>query len=351
MKKLCKNAAIMVGVVLLTYALGFLLRDVFDVWEHITTAFVFAVFLVALLTDGYVWGILSTFSAVLLINYAFTYPYFDVNFSATESLFSAAVMMVIALLTSGITTQLKRWKTLKAEGEMERMRANLLRAVSHDLRTPLTTIYGASSSILENYDKLTDTQKTRMIAGIQEDADWLIRMVENLLSITRIDSGNVKLIKTPIVLDELIDAVLLKFKKRYPTQTVTLDLPDTVIVIPMDALLIEQVIVNMLENVMHHAKDFTTLTLRVKMQDGWAVFEIEDDGCGIAKERMEHLFTGFNAAAADKADVHKRNAGIGLSVCATIIKAHGGTVCAENRKTGGALFRFKLETDEVENHE
>ena len=351
MKKLCKNAAIMVGVVLLTYALGFLLRDVFDVWEHITTAFVFAVFLVALLTDGYVWGILSTFSAVLLINYAFTYPYFDVNFSATESLFSAAVMMVIALLTSGITTQLKRWKTLKAEGEMERMRANLLRAVSHDLRTPLTTIYGASSSILENYDKLTDTQKTRMIAGIQEDADWLIRMVENLLSITRIDSGNVKLIKTPIVLDELIDAVLLKFKKRYPAQTVTLDLPDTVIVVPMDALLIEQVIVNMLENVMHHAKDFTTLTLRVKMQDGWAVFEIEDDGCGIAKERMEHLFTGINADAAEKVDIHKRNAGIGLSVCATIIKAHGGTVCAENRKTGGALFRFKLKTDEVENHE
>ena len=350
-KKLLKNAAITGSVMLLTYGLGFLLMDVFDVWEHITTAFVFAVFLVALLTEGYMWGILSTFSAVLLINYAFTYPYFDVNFSATESLFSAAVMIIIALLTSGITTQLKRWKTLKAEGEMERMRANLLRAVSHDLRTPLTTIYGASSSIIENYDRLTDTQKTQMICGIREDADWLIRMVENLLSITRFDSGNVKLNKTPIVLDELIDAVILKFKKRYPTQTVLLDLPDTLVVIAMDALLIEQVIVNMLENAIHHAGNFTALTLRVRMQGGTAVFEIEDDGCGIPKERLEHLFTGDYDITTDKADTQKRNAGIGLSVCATIIKAHGGTISAENRTSGGALFRFTLETDAVEQFE
>ena len=95
------------------------------------------------------------------------------------------------------------------------MRANLLRAVSHDLRTPLTTIYGASSSIIDNYEKFNDTQKMQMLTGIKEDSEWLISIVENLLSITRIDNGNVKLLKTPTVLEELIDAVILKFKKRY----------------------------------------------------------------------------------------------------------------------------------------
>ena len=353
MKKtnLPKNAAITFSVLLLTYGFGFLLKDVFEISEHITTAFVFAVFLISLLTDGYVWGIISSAAAVLFINYAFTYPYFDVDFSAMESIFSAVVMILISVTTSAITTQLKRTKTVKAEGEMERMRANLLRAVSHDLRTPLTTIYGASSSILDNYDRLTDTQKMQMVSGIREDSDWLIRMVENLLSVTRIDSGNVKLIKTPTVLEELVDAVLLKFKKRYPEQQVTLELPDDVVVIPMDVLLIEQVLINMLENAIHHAGNFTTLSLRVTVQEGRAVFEIADDGCGIARERMEHLFSGYYDIKKEKADTQKRNAGIGLSVCATIIKAHGGTIGAENRDTGGALFRFTLATDEVEDCE
>ncbi len=350
-KKQLQNAAVTLGILAMTYGFGFLFQHVFDIWEHITTAFVFAVYLISLLTDGYIWGIFAAFTAVLLINYAFTYPYFNLSFYATETIFSAGVMIIIALLTSAITTKLKRWQSIRAEGETERMRANLLRAVSHDLRTPLTTIYGASSSILDNYDRLTDEQKTQMIGGIREDSDWLIRMVENLLSITRIDSGNVKLNKVPTVLEELIDAVILKFRKRYPTYKITLELPDTLVVIPMDALLIEQVIVNMLENAMHHAGNITELILRVTVQRGAAVFEIEDDGCGIPKERLEHLFTGYYSQNTEKADTQKRNAGIGLSVCATIIKAHGGTISAENRVSGGARFRFTLDADEVQSDE
>lgn len=96
------------------------------------------------------------------------------------------------------------------------MRANLLRAVSHDLRTPLTTIYGSSTTLLENSDAMTEEQKTTIVNGIKEDSEWLVRMVENLLSITRIDSGQVKIIKTPTILDELIDSVILKFKKDIP---------------------------------------------------------------------------------------------------------------------------------------
>ena len=345
-KRISKNIAVTAGLLTLFYGLGFLLQNVFNIWEHISTVFVFAVFIVSLLTDGYIYGIIATFAAAFLINYAFTYPYFDVDFSVPENIISAIVMLIISLLTSAITTKLKKWQMLKTEGEKERMRANLLRAVSHDLRTPLTTIYGASSSILDNYDRLNDTQKTQMIGGIKEDSEWLIRMVENLLSITRIDSGKVKLIKTPTVLEELIDSVILKFRKRYPEQKVTLDIPEDLVIIPMDAILIEQVIINILENSVQHAGNFTDLTLKVSVLGNKAIFEISDNGCGIEKEKLEHIFTGYIGNEEENADTHKRNAGIGLSVCATIIKAHNGTIAAENAKDGGAVFRFALTTEE-----
>lgn len=176
------------------------------------------------------------------------------------------------------------------------MRADLLRAVSHDLRTPLTTIYGASSAMLENGSGLSEEQKQKMLQSIREDAAWLTRMVENLLSITRLDGANVNIIKTATVLDEFLDTALNKFYKRYPEQEVTLILPETFITIQMDALLIEQVVINILENAVCHAKGMTILCLKVSVYSGKALFEISDNGCGIEKERLNTLFTGYYQA-------------------------------------------------------
>ena len=260
-------------------------------------------------------------------------------------------MIIISILTSALTTKLKRHEATKAESEKERMRANLLRAVSHDLRTPLTTIYGSSTTLLENGNTMTEEQKNKIVEGIKEDSEWLVRMVENLLSITRIDSGMVKIIKTSTVLEELIDSVILKFKKRYPNQNVTIEIPEDMIVIPMDAILIEQVIVNLLENAVQHAINMTCLSLRVFTLGNRSIFEIRDDGCGIAPERLDNIFSGYYASKEELADRQKKNAGIGLSVCATIIKAHGGEIKAENARTGGAVFRFWLDTEDTENDE
>lgn len=348
-KRYIKDSVLTFIIFAIAFGISVLLQNVLEISEHVTTLFAFAVFLISLITDGFWYGIVSTVASVIAINYAFTYPYFDMDFSVPESIFSAIVMLIISLLTSMFTTRLKTWQVLKAEGEKERMRANLLRAVSHDLRTPLTTIYGASSSIIENYDKLTDAQKLQMAKGIKEDSDWLIRMVENLLSITRIDSGAVKLIKTPTVLEELIDTVILKFKKRYPEQQVDIDIPDDLVVIPMDAILIEQVIINILENTIHHANGFTKLSLRVFSIGQKAIFEISDDGCGILPEKLDHIFTGYNDKFESTSDTQTRNAGIGLSVCATIIKAHGGDITAENANEGGAIIRFTLLIEEDSN--
>ena len=349
-KKRIWDTLLTVLILVTSFGISILFQK-FDVWEQITTLFAFSVFLISLTTDGYVYGVLSAILSVFIINYSFTYPYFNMDFSAPSSIISAIIMLIIAVLTSAFTTRMKEWQRVKAESEKERMRANLLRAVSHDLRTPLTTIYGASSSIVGNYDKLNDKQKLQIASGIKEDSEWLIRMVENLLSITRIDCGSVQLIKTPTVLDELIDSVILKFKKRYPEQRVELDIPSDVVIIPMDAILIEQVIINILENAIHHATGFTRLSLHVFTIENKAIFEITDNGCGIPSEKLDRIFMGYNDKAEDTSDTQSRNAGIGLSVCATIVKAHGGDITAENAKDGGAVFRFSLATEDASNEQ
>lgn len=340
-----KDILITLAALLCAFGVSLLFQYIFGVWEHITTIFVFAVFLISLLTEGYIYGVLAAFAGTLAVNYAFTFPYFAINFKTPVNFISGVVMIAVAVLTSALTTKLKHQEAIKAESEKERMRANLLRAVSHDLRTPLTTIYGAGTTLLENGEAMTDEQKEKVIRGIKEDSEWLVRMVENLLSVTRIDSGQVKIIKAATVLEELVDSVMLKFKKRYPEQKVDIQIPEDMVIIPMDAILIEQVLVNILENAVQHAEGMTRLVLRVFTLGGRAVFEIADNGCGINPKRIGTLFSGYYAEENEFADRHKKNAGIGLSVCATIIKAHGGSISAENLKTGGAVFRFDLGTE------
>lgn len=321
-------------------------------WFHtealIPAIFILGVFLTSVITEGYFYGIVSVFVSVLAVNFAFTFPFFRFNFMITVNLVSAIIMIIVAMMTCALTVRLKKQEAIKAESEKERMRANLLRAVSHDLRTPLTTIYGASSTLLENNKTLTDEQKMKMLQGISQDAQWLSRMVENLLSITKLDNGNVRIIKTSTVLEELIDSVLIKFQKRYMQQEVEVYLPDDFVVIPMDALLIEQVLLNLLENAVQHAKGMENLSLHVEIKNDKAVFEVIDDGSGIEEHRMKDLFSGCYSKEYALSDSKRNNAGIGLSVCATIIKAHGGEMKAENLKPCGARFYFGLDMENGE---
>ena len=185
-----------------------------------------------------------------------------------------------------------------------------------------------------------------LLKDIQTDSQWLNRMVENLLSVTRVDADKVRLSKHSVVLEELIDALLVKFHKHYPNQHIQVAIPEEFVSIPMDPVLIEQVLMNLLENAVFHAHGMHNLWLRVDVQNKHAVFSVEDDGCGISEERMNHLFSGLLDSEAP-ADSTRSNMGIGLSVCRTIIKAHGGSIKAENLKTGGAVFRFALDTEKI----
>ena len=170
-------------------------------------------------------------------------------------------------------------------------------------------------------------------------------MVENLLSVTRIDDAKVEVVKTPTVLDELIDSVLMKFSKKHPNQKVITRIPDDFVDIPMDSILIEQVLLNLLENAIFHAKGMTELILSVSLVGDKAVFEVSDNGCGIPEEALDKIFAGSYEKSAAPVDGTRSNMGIGLSVCAAIIKAHGGEITVENRMGGGAVFRFSLERE------
>lgn len=345
MKKIIKSLSSTVFVLSAAFLVSLLFQKTFQTRALIPMIFVLAVFLIALLTQGYFWGILASLAGVLAVNFAFTFPYFEFNFSIPENVLSAAVMLIVAVLTGMLTTKIKQQEKIRAESDREKMRANLLRAVSHDLRTPLTSIYGSCSAILENYGKLREGQQLKLLREMREDAQWLIRMVENLLSVTRIDSRKVEVIKTPTVLEELIDTVMVRFQKMYPEQRVQVEIPEAFISIPMDPVLIEQVLINILENAVFHAEGMTELNLRVSVRGKQAVFEVEDNGCGIPRERLDKIFTGFFEKKGLPSDGRKSNMGIGLSVCAAIIQAHGGTIEAGNREGGGAVFRFFLERE------
>ena len=213
-KRLLMEALFTTFVLLSVFLLNLFMQKLFNTQTLIPMVFVLGIFVISLKTQGYFWGIFASLVSVLAVNYAFTFPFYAFDLISPECLSSAAVMLIVSITTSTLTTKIKVHEKLKAESDKERMRANLLRAVSHDLRTPLTSIYGSSSALLDNYDTLKKEQHLKLLGEMQEDARWLIRMVENLLSVTRIDGEKVQVAKTPTVLEELIDAVLIKFKKR-----------------------------------------------------------------------------------------------------------------------------------------
>lgn len=349
MKKnsILKNTVLSLLILTAAFFLSLGIQHIFNAPSLIPSVFVLAVFLISLLTQGYIYGLVSALISVLAVNYAFTFPYLEFNFTIGENAVSAIILIAVTFLSCTLTTKIRHHEALQTENEKEKMRSNLLRAISHDLRTPLTAIYGSASTISDNYPTLSDSDKLTMLQGIKEDSQWLIRMVENLLSITKFDGENVKLIKSPTVLEELVDSSLLKFHKRYADINVDIDIPEDFITVSADPLLIEQVLINLLENAVQHAKGMSELKLRVFTIGRQAIFEVSDNGAGIPPEKLETLFTTF-AQSDTHTDGKTHSMGIGLSVCATIIRAHGGSIKAENAKNGGATFRFTLNLEETD---
>ncbi|MDR1377422.1 MAG: DUF4118 domain-containing protein [Synergistaceae bacterium] len=317
---------------------------------HVPLIFVLTVLVVSRLTEGYFYGIFTSVAAVFGVNYVFTYPYFAFNFTISGYPLTFCTMLAVSIITSALTTQIKQQEKLRVETEKEKLRANLLRAISHDLRTPLTSIVGSSSAILEDKSHLFSDEKRALLQEVRDDALWLIRMVENLLSITRM-GGEAVIHKQPEVLEELVGSAVYKFRKNFPGMPLRVSVPDEPIFIPSDIILIEQVLMNLMENAVTHGKTLTHIDLSATVEGRKAVFSVENDGEEIEERTLPHLFDGHYAREDKKGEAgSKRNMGIGLSVCTSIVKAHGGVISAENLPSGGVCFRFSLPLEENAPH-
>ena len=311
--------------------------------------FLFAVALISRLTRGYFYGVAAAVLSVFAINFAFTVPIMSFNFSLAGYPLTFLVLLTTALLMSAMTTQLKRQEERNYRARLEEMRANLLRAVSHDLRTPLTSISAAASLLSEESESIPPERRRAMLGEISDDAQWLIRMVENLLSITRVgEAADVR--KTPEAAEEVISEAVRKYRARFNTPAASVSLPEELVMVPMDAILIRQVLSNLLENAAFHAAGAKHVRVALRVEDDEAVFEVADDGEGIPEARLKTLFDPSAARPGDSSIHSRNNMGIGLSVCRTIVMAHGGALSARNLEGGGACFRFTLPMKEEETH-
>lgn len=334
-------------VLFLAWCICWGLSYIDNVGNFFISVFLLAVFIISLCTKGFFYGIVSSFISVIINNFFFTYPFFKFNFTLSGYPLNIICSLTVAIITSILTTRIKEHSQIKIEAEKEKTRGNLLRSVSHDLRTPLTSIIGASLVIKDNVDTLSKEKIVELSGDIAEDAQWLIRMVENILSITRLDNKeNAKITKNDEIVDEIIESSVAKFKKYFPEKKVNVSVPNELIMVPMDATLIEQVIVNLLENAAIHSNSDEQIELNVKKEKSYAAFEVIDHGDGIDEKILPKIFEGAHSVKNMNETDEKKNMGIGLSVCNTIVKAHDGYMSAENRQEGGAVFKFYIPLEE-----
>jgi two-component system sensor histidine kinase KdpD len=224
------------------------------------------------------------------------------------------------------------------------MRANLLRALSHDLRTPLTSISGSITTVLDEGEALSPTMKQELLIGAKRDAEWLYRMVENLLSVTRISGENSSLIKSDELLEEVLSEAVQRFRKRPDAVPISVAVPDRAELLPMDDMLIEQVLMNLMDNAVTHGGTVTQIWIEATVADSFVTISVRDNGRGIPKALLPHLFDGSLPLSGGSRSDGSRFMGIVLSVCKTIVEAHGGRIWAENAPDGGAVIRFTLPT-------
>ena len=290
--------------------MGCLLLRSFDMHNdtsYVAMIFLLDVFLTAFWTDGYLLGIIAAVVGVFSVDYIFTYPFWHISFTLTGFPLTFLVMMTISILTATVTSRAKQMEQIRRDAEQD--------------------------------GTLTQEQREQLLRSTNEDAQWLIRIVENLLSITRISSEEARVKKLPEPAEEVIESAVAKTHKHYPEVDIRVHLPDELMMVPMDPLLIEQVLVNLMENAVIHGET-NHIDVSLREEGSCAVITVSDDGRGIPQHLLPKLFEG--SARSDRSQDGKRSMGIGLSVCRTIVLAHGGVIRGDNKPEGGAVFTVTL---------
>lgn len=238
----------------------------------------------------------------------------------------------------------------RLEIEKEKLRSNLLRSVSHDIRTPLTSIAGSASFLADSFETLDKESTKSLLCDIERDASWLNDMVSNLLNLTRIQDGKIPIRRSNEVVDDVINAAVEHSSKHLGSHRLSVEKPKDIMLVPMDGQLITQVLVNLLDNALKHTDPESSIIVRVKARKNKAVFDVIDDGPGIPKDLKENIFDNFVTGNAGSGDM-ARGTGLGLSIAKSIVEAHGGTISVKNRPSGGTVFSFWLPCEGVKEND
>lgn len=360
LREILKDSSIMLMVMIWATIFAFMVDKASINNGNIFSIYMLAIIFIAFRTEKYIFSVMSSIITVLLINYFFTAPYSAFDFTLKGYPISFLTLFIIAILASVITAKFKKQVNLTlesqrkekealeekqeviVESEKEKMRGNLLRAISHDLRTPLTAILG-SASVIRDSENISEETIKELADGIYNDSNWLIRMVENLLYVTRISGEGTKLKKAEEVVEEIVGEAVGRVKHKYPEADIKIKIPDELLIVPMDSMLIEQVLINLIENSLKYAEDNSRVWVDVWENDGKVYFKVSDRGKGIPESMMKNL---FNMGKANQDTRNSRGMGIGLCLCKSIINSHGGNIEAENNEYGGASFMFWLNIEE-----
>ncbi|EGT3616946.1 sensor histidine kinase KdpD [Clostridium perfringens] len=263
-----------------------------------------------------------------------------------KSLLIAMINQISFVIDNYILEEAKKRALMQAENE--KFRANLLRAVSHDLRTPLTSISGSASSLLNNnFDEET---KRKLTLDIYDDSVWLINLVENLLSVSRIDNGNINLNKEAQLVEEIISEALQHVNRNVCDYDIEVDLEDELLMINADVRLIIQVIINIVDNAIKYTEKGSKIKISAFPKGDNVIIEIADNGKGISKKDKEHIFDMFFTSKENSSD-SRRGLGLGLALCKSIINVHQGEIYVKNNKPRGTIIGFSLQRFEVNEDE
>jgi two-component system sensor histidine kinase KdpD len=280
---------------------------------------------------------------VAAFNFFFVPPLGTFSVEEPQYLLTFAMMLAVGLIISGLTRRVraraKAQAELAIEAETERIRSALLASISHDLRTPLAVITGASSSLAERGERLSAEERHALAQSIFHQSREMSELVTKVLQMTRLESGAIALERDWGSLGEIAGAVLRRLRERLATHMVMVDLPDDLPLVRVDASLIEQALGNLLENAARHTPPRTLIRLRGQRRGSELVVSVEDFGPGLAEADLKRLFEKFHHGKAG-------GVGLGLAICRAIVQLHEGKIWAEPLPGGGSAFRFTLPLEE-----
>ena len=267
------------------------------------------------------------------------------EFSTYEHNLALSILDVCSLALEKEASNRAR-REIEEAARQEQLRANLLRSISHDLRTPLTSISGNALILTEKNPLLTEEKRRELSAAIYEDANWLNHLVENLLSITRMENGQVNLRIQPELIQDIFVYLLAHLDHDAARHTIVTNVADDLLMADMDAQLIEQVLVNLINNAIKYTPEHSRIELFAAPEGKFVRICVTDDGPGIPEESRDKLFDMFYTLGKTRSD-GRRGLGLGLALCRSIVAAHGGVIDVQNAAPHGACFRFTLPRTEV----